>query len=87
MALSEWKLDNNLISLSVGDNEYSLKLKEYVHEEKSSVIVMCAKLESDLADLQDEDNREAVSHFMESKLSQIEEEKPIQYVKKEKING
>ena len=34
-----------------------------------------------------EDNREAVSHFMESKLSQIEEEKPIQYVKKEKING
>ena len=43
------------VSASVGDNEYSLKLKEYADKENSSVIVMCAKLESDLADLQDEE--------------------------------
>ncbi len=46
------------LSASVDDNEYSLKLKEYAASENSSVIVMCAKLESDLADLQDEE-REA----------------------------
>ena len=43
------------ISASIGDNDYSLKLKEYAHKENASVIVMCAKLESDLADLEDEE--------------------------------
>ncbi len=39
------------VSASVGDNEYSLKLKEFANLENSSVVVMCAKLESELADL------------------------------------
>ncbi len=43
------------VSASVDDNDYSLKLKEYAEKENSGVIVMCAKLESDLADLQDEE--------------------------------
>jgi GTP-binding protein YchF len=43
------------ISASVGDNDYSLKLKEYAEKEDSSVVVMCAKLESELADLEDEE--------------------------------
>ena len=43
------------MSASVGDNNYSLILKEYAEKEGSSVIVMCAKLESELADYTDED--------------------------------
>ncbi len=43
------------VSASVGDNDYSLKLKEYAERESSSVVVMCAKLESDLADLENEE--------------------------------
>ncbi len=43
------------VSASVGDNDYSLKLKEYAEKENSSVVVMCAKLESDLADLDDKE--------------------------------
>ncbi len=42
------------ISASIGDNDYSLKLKDYAEKENSSVIVMCAKMESELADLDDE---------------------------------
>ena len=49
------------ISASVGDNEYSLKLKEYAENEDSSVIVMCAKLESELADYTDEDRKQFLS--------------------------
>ena len=45
------------ISASIGDNAYSLKLKEYAEKENSSVIVMCAKLESELADLSDEEKK------------------------------
>ena len=43
------------VSASVGDNDYSLKLKAYAERESSSVVVMCAKLESDLADLENEE--------------------------------
>ena len=43
------------VSASVGDNDYSLKLKEYAEKEDASVVVMCAKLESELADLEDEE--------------------------------
>ena len=43
------------ISASVGDNNYSLTLKEYAEKENASVVVMCAKLESELADLEDEE--------------------------------
>ncbi len=43
------------VSASVGDNDYSLKLKEFAFKDDASVIVMCAKLESELADYTDED--------------------------------
>jgi len=46
------------ISASVGDNEYTLKLKEYAENENASVVVMCAKLESELADYQDEEKKQ-----------------------------
>ncbi len=45
------------LSASVGDNEYSLTLKKLADSEKASVVVMCAKLESDLADLEDEEKK------------------------------
>ena len=43
------------ITASVGDNEYSLKLKEYASNDNASIVVMSAKLESELADLNDEE--------------------------------
>ena len=43
------------IAASVGDNDYSLRLKEYVENDEASVIVMCCKLESELADLVNEE--------------------------------
>ncbi len=45
------------ISASVGDNDYSLKLKEYAEKENAGVVVMCAKLESELAMYQDEERQ------------------------------
>lgn len=49
------------VSASVGDNEYSLKLKEYADSENASVVVMCAKLESELADLEDVEKKQFLS--------------------------
>lgn len=46
----------------VGDNDYSLQVKNYAEAEGSGVIVMCAKLEADLAGLQDAERIE----FLES---------------------
>ncbi len=43
------------ITASVGDNEYSLKLKEYASNDNASVVVMSAKLECELAELNDEE--------------------------------
>ena len=43
------------ISASIGDNEYTLQLKQYAEKENAGVVVMCAKLESELADLADEE--------------------------------
>ncbi len=39
----------------LGDNDYTLQLKSYTEKENSSVIVMCAQLESELASLEDEE--------------------------------
>lgn len=50
-------------SAAVGDNEYSLKLKEYALNDGSSVIVMCAKLESDLAGLEDNEREEFLNEI------------------------
>jgi len=41
--------------VAVGDNEYSLKVKDYANAEGAGVIVMCSKLEADLAGLDDEE--------------------------------
>ncbi len=41
----------------VGDNKYTLEVKEYARGENSGVIVMCAKMESELAELSDEDKK------------------------------
>ena len=43
------------ISASTGDNEYSLILKDYAKKENASVVVMCAKMESELAELDEEE--------------------------------
>ena len=48
--------------IAVGDNEYSLAVKNYAEAEGSGVIVMCTKLEADLASLEDEEKKE----FLES---------------------
>ena len=41
--------------VAVGDNEYSKMVKNYAEGEGSGVIVMCSKLEADLAELQDDE--------------------------------
>ena len=46
------------MTASVGDNEYTLKVKEYAEKENSGVIVMCAKLESELADYDELDKKD-----------------------------
>lgn len=43
--------------VAVGDNEYSLKVKNYAEAEGSGVIVMCSKLEADLAGLDDDEKK------------------------------
>ncbi len=48
--------------IAVGDNKYSLAVKNYAEAEGSGVIVMCTKLEADLAGLEDEERIE----FLES---------------------
>ena len=48
--------------IAVGDNEYSLMVKNYAEAEGSGVIVMCTKLEAELANLEDSDKQE----FLES---------------------
>ena len=48
--------------IAVGDNEYSLAVKNYAEAEGSGVIVMCTNLEADLVGLEDEERIE----FLES---------------------
>ena len=49
-------------AIVVGDNDYSLQVKNYAEAEGAGVIVMCAKLEADLAGLENEERDE----FLES---------------------
>lgn len=44
-------------SLIEKDNEYTLKVKEYAEKENSGVVVMCAKMESELSELSEEDKK------------------------------
>ena len=39
----------------IGENEYTKKVKEYAEKENSSVVVMCAKIESELSELSEDD--------------------------------
>lgn len=41
----------------LGDNIYTKKVREYAEKENSGVIVMCAKMESELAELNDDDKK------------------------------
>lgn len=49
--------------LSVGKNEYTEKVREYAGQENAGVIVMCAKIEEDLAPLEDTEKREFMSEL------------------------
>lgn len=49
--------------LSVGKNEYTEKVREYAGQENARVIVMCAKIEEDLAPLEDTEKREFMSEL------------------------
>mgnify|MGYP002541098345 FL=1 len=42
----------------VGENEYTKKVKEYASKEGASVVVMCAKMESELSELNDDDKKQ-----------------------------
>lgn len=42
-------------TVSIGDNKYSLQVKEYAEAENSGVIVMCAKMEEDLSSFDEEE--------------------------------
>ena len=42
---------------NVGENEYTKKVYEYAANEEASVIVMCAKMESELAELEESDKK------------------------------
>jgi len=41
----------------VGENEYTKIVKEYAEKENSSVVVMCAKIESELSELSEDDKK------------------------------
>lgn len=43
--------------ITVGENEYTKIVKEYAEKENSSVVVMCAKIESELAELSEDDKK------------------------------
>ena len=42
----------------VGDNDYTLKVKDYAEKENNGVIVMCAKLEEELSNVADEERKD-----------------------------
>ena len=43
--------------IALGKNEYTEKVSEYASKEGAGVIVMCAKIEAELADMPDEDKK------------------------------
>lgn len=44
--------------IALGENEFTKKVKEYAARENAGVIVMCAKIESELAELEENDKRD-----------------------------
>ena len=49
--------------IAVGDNNYTKQVKEYALKENSSVITMCAKMESELSELSDDDKKILLSEL------------------------
>lgn len=49
--------------LLVGTNEYVDKVKDYASNENSEVIVVCAKIESELSELEDEDKKQFLNEL------------------------
>ncbi len=49
--------------IAVGDNNYTKQVKEYALKENSSVITMCAKMESELSELPDDDKKILLSEL------------------------
>ena len=47
----------------IEDNEYVKKLREYADNEGSKVIVMCAKMECELSDMDDNEKKEMLQEF------------------------
>ena len=47
----------------LSDNEYVKKVKEYAEKENNSVITMCAKIESELAELEESDKKQFLSEL------------------------
>ena len=45
-------------TIAVGDNEYTLKVKEYAKEDKASVVVMCARMEEELSSFNEEEKKD-----------------------------
>lgn len=48
---------------SIGRNEYTDKILEYASKENASMIVMCAKMESELAELEESEKKEFLSEL------------------------
>lgn len=46
-----------------GDNQYVVKLKEYASKEKTEVVVLCAKMESELIELNEDDKRQFLNEL------------------------
>ena len=59
--------------IMTGENEYVKKVKEYAREEKSEVVMICAKIESELAELSDEEKIEFLGELgiQESGMDQL----------------
>ena len=59
--------------LATGTNEYVEKLKEFALKENSKVIVVCAKIEEELSELEEEDKKEFLEALgvKESGLDQL----------------
>jgi len=45
-------------TIAVGDNEYTLKVKEFAKQENSGVVVMCARMEEELSSFNEEEKQE-----------------------------
>lgn len=63
----------NEVDISTDGNRYVEKVREYAKNENSEVVMICAKIESELAELEEEEKNEFLSELgiVESGLSQL----------------